>query len=268
MPRDVTRVVGASAFDDAVQEFLLAEVRPARLREPRLAKRLEDVAPATVSSPAGLVTAWRVGGGPAVLLVHGWQDDNSLWSPLIDELIDRGRALVAFDLPGHGVSGGEWGLGSEGADGVHAVAGALGPIDAVVAHSFGAGCAALAMAEGLAVPRAVFISTPLASGGNRWRRNADRRGVSHEIADAAKRIYDDKQGPSRAGYKGRAVISTLDVNLLLIHSTEDERYSFSDAQEVAPLCRRAELLAVHGLSHRRTARDPAVVTRVADFVAG
>ena len=39
------RVVGAGAFDDAVQEFLLEEVRPVRPREPRLAERLEGVAP-------------------------------------------------------------------------------------------------------------------------------------------------------------------------------------------------------------------------------
>lgn len=260
-------MVGAGTFDDAVQEFLLHEVRPARLREPRLAARLEDVAPTSVPSPAGLLTAWRLGSGPAVLLVHGWQDDSSLWSPLIDELAARARALVAFDLPAHGASGGDWGLGSEGTDGVHAVAEALGPIDAVVAHSFGAGCAALAMAEGLTVPRAVFIAPPLVAGGNRWRRNADRRGVSHQVADAAQRIYDEKQGPARAGYSGRTVIPTLDVELLLVHSTDDERYPFSDAQEVAPRCRRAELLAVRGLTHRRTARDPEVVRRIAEFVS-
>ena len=207
-----------------------------------------------------------MGSGPAVLLVHGWQDDNSLWSPLIDELAARERALVAFDLPAHGVSGGDWGLGSEGTDGVHAVADALGPVDALVAHSFGAGCAALAMAEGLAVPRAVFISCPLVAGGNRWLRNADRFGVSLEVAEAAQRIYDGRQGPFRASYSGRTVIPTLDVHLLLVHSTDNERYPFSDAEEVAPLCRRAELFAVDGLTHRRTARDPEVVSRIADFV--
>jgi pimeloyl-ACP methyl ester carboxylesterase len=258
--------VGRGGFDDAVRKFLLEEVRPARVREPRRAERLEGVEPETVESSAGPVTAWRVGSGPAVLLVHGWQDDNSLWSPLIDELAIRGRALIAFDLPAHGMSGGDWGLGSEGTDGVHAVAGALGPIDAVVGHSFGAGCAALAMAEGFAVSRAVFIGTPLMTGGNRWLRNADRRGVSHEVAEAAQRIYDERQGTFRASYSGRTAIPALDVDLLLVHSTDDERYSFSDAAETAPLCRRADLFTVHGLTHRRTARDPDVVSRVADFV--
>jgi len=258
--------VGAAGFDDEVQAFLLGEVRPARLREPRRADLLEGVEPETVPSRAGRLAAWRIGNGPAVLLVHGWQDDSSLWSPLIDELVRRERALVVFDLPAHGSSGGDWGLGSEGTDGVLAVAEALGPIDAVVGHSFGAACAALAMAEGLAVSTAAFIGTPLLEGGNRWLRNADRRGVSREVAEAAKRIYDDNQGPDRASYSGRSVIPALDVDLLLVHSTEDERYPFRDAEEVAPLCRRAELFAVHGLTHRRSARAPEVVARLADFV--
>lgn len=258
--------VEAAGFDDAVQEFLLGEVRPARLRAQRRADLLEGVEPEWVPSRAGRLAAWRVGIGPAVLLVHGWQDDSSLWSPLIDELVNRERSLVVFDLPAHGMSGGDWGLGSEGTDGVHAVAEALGPIDAVVAHSFGAACAALAMAEGLAVPTAAFIGTPLLAGGNRWLRNAERLGVAREVAEAAKRIYDDNQGPDRAGYSGRAVVSALDVDLLLVHSTDDERYPFSDAEEVAPRCRRADLFAVNGLTHRRSARAPEVVARVADFV--
>jgi pimeloyl-ACP methyl ester carboxylesterase len=98
--------------------------------------------------PQGEIAAWRIGAGPAVLLVHGWEDDNSLWAPLIDTLVDRDRAVVVFDLPAHGFSEGEWGLGPQAADGVAAVVAAIGPIDAVVAHSFAAGGVILAIARG------------------------------------------------------------------------------------------------------------------------
>lgn len=85
--------------------------------------------------PHGTLAAWRFGDGEAVLLVHGFEDDNSLWDPMAAELMRLGRSFVAFDAPGHGVSDGHWGLGWDFTDGVHAVAEALGPIDAVVAHS-------------------------------------------------------------------------------------------------------------------------------------
>jgi pimeloyl-ACP methyl ester carboxylesterase len=218
-----------------------------------------------VPSEHGVLAAWRLGDGPAVLLVHGWEDDNSLWAPLIDALVERGRALVVFDLPAHGYSEGEWGLGPQAADGVASVAADVGPIDAIVAHSFGAGGAMLAMSEGLVVGRVVLIAPPLRTS-NRWLRYAERLGVSEAVAFEAQSIYEERIGPARASYDFRAELAELDVYLLVIHSADDERAALSDSQEVVPTCRRAELVVVDGLSHRRTARDPEVVARIADFV--
>ena len=252
-------------FDAAVQAFLRANVVPRRLREARVAEKLGAVDPVRVPSRWGELAAWRLGTGPAVLLVHGWEDDNSLWSPLIDELASRQRALVAFDLPGHGASGGEWGLGWESADGMRAVAAALGPVDAVVAHSFGAGSALAAINEGLDVERAVLIAPPLGRG-NRWRRYAERLGVSDDVAAAAQRIYEDAVGPHRVALDTSDIARTLAIDLLFVHSRDDERNPFDKATQIVPLSRRAELFAVDGLNHRRTARDPDVVRRIAEFV--
>jgi hypothetical protein len=58
----------------------------------------------------------------------------------------------------------------------------------------------------------------------------------------------------------------LDVDLLVIHSVDDERMPFSDTEAVVSQSPRADLLAVSGLTHRRTARDPEVVARIADFL--
>lgn len=40
-------------------------------------------------------------------LVHGYFDHVGLYGHLIEHLIQQGQAVVAFDLPGHGLSGGE-----------------------------------------------------------------------------------------------------------------------------------------------------------------
>jgi pimeloyl-ACP methyl ester carboxylesterase len=253
-------------FEETVQKFLRANVVPGRLREPRVADRLRSVPRTLVASPHGALAAWRLGTGPAVLLVHGWEDDNSLWSPLIDALVERDRALVAFDLPGHGSSEGEWGLGWQAADGIVAVAEALGPIDTLVAHSFGAVAAIGALWEGLAVRRAVFVGPPLHSV-DRWKRYQQRFGVSDAVVEAARAIYIDAIGPDRAGLDVRSVLPTLATDLLVVHSSDDERNPCRDSEEVIPRCPRAELVVVDGLAHRRTARDPDVVARIADHVA-
>lgn len=247
------------------ERFLLALVVPRRHREPRVARALEASAPVLVDTRWGRVAAWRRGEGPAVLLVHGFEDDHSLWSPLIDVLVERGLPFIAFDLPAHGASEGEWGLGWEAADAIHAVAAALGPVGAVVAHSFGCGAAVAAMEEGLDVERAVFVAPPLRPG-NRWQRYAERLGVDPDVATAAQRRYHEAVGAHRAGWEPRTAYPALDVELLVVHSRDDERAPFSDSESVVRLCRRARLLAVDGLSHRRSARDAAVVDAVARFL--
>jgi pimeloyl-ACP methyl ester carboxylesterase len=90
---------------------------------------------------------------------------------MIATLVDRGHAVVVFDLPAHGYSDGEWGLGFEAADAARAVAETLGPIEAIVAHSMGASAAGLAVAG----CRGALIA-PL-RGGNRWRRSPSGRAV-------------------------------------------------------------------------------------------
>src|SRR4029078_9185350 len=131
-------------FDAAVEAFLLSIVQPSRRPEPRMAERLVSVEERPIRSHGVMVSAWRLGADPAVLLIHGWEDNHSLWSPLIDSLADRGRSVIAFDMPAHGFSVREWGLNPEAVDAVLAVTTALGPVDAVVAHSSGAGVAGMA----------------------------------------------------------------------------------------------------------------------------
>ena len=133
---------------------------PGRGREPQRATQLAAVEQVDVATPHGRVAAWRVGAGPAVLLVHGWRDSARLWDPLMAELSTRGRAFVAFDLPGHGFSEGERCLTAEVPDAVLAVVAALGPVDAAVAHSFASSGTALAVSEGAPVERLVLIAPP------------------------------------------------------------------------------------------------------------
>lgn len=258
--------MAGSEFDEAVQELIAAYAVPQPLREARVADRLRTVEQQRVPTRWGDVAAWRLGIGPAALLVHGFQDDNSLWSALIDELDRRGRAVVAFDLPAHGASAGSWGAGFEGTDAIVAVAGALGPIDAVVAHSVGCGMAVAAISEGWTVPRGVLIAPPLRSA-DRWARYGERLNASPEVVEAARSQYNAVHGPARAAWKARTAYPELRLaELLVIHSRDDERNPASDSEAVIPLIPGAKLELVDGLTHRKTARDSAVVARIADFV--
>jgi pimeloyl-ACP methyl ester carboxylesterase len=252
--------------NDEVEQFLRAVVGPRRRDEPRLAHALTDVEMHMVPTPHGRLAAWRVGDGPAALLVHGWEDDHTLWAPLLDMLIGRGRAVVVCDLPAHGLSEGEVAYGSEWADACIAVAAALGPVDAVVAHSAGSGPAVMAVNEGLAVDRMVLIGPAMRSG-NRWLRVAERMGVSPDVAARAQAHYEARISPSRAAFRIADALPALDVDLLLVHSTDDERIPAVMTEQAAETT-GCGLLLVSGVTHRHTARHPAVLARIADFLQG
>lgn len=257
--------MAASLSGDAAHAFLRELVVPKRHREARTCERLATTETTIVSTRWGDVSTWRLGEGPAVLLVHGFEDDNSLWSPLVDELAARERALVVFDLPGHGASGGDWGMSFEGTDAILAVGGTLGPIDAVVAHSAGCGMTVAAIGDGLNVNRAALIAPPL-GGGDRWLRKAATLGVPEDVALEAKSLYFDAVGADRATWRALDAYQALDLDLLVVHSRDDERFSSRDTEDALGSHPRITLVLVDGLAHRRTARDPQVVKLVADFV--
>jgi pimeloyl-ACP methyl ester carboxylesterase len=247
------------------ERFLHELVVPRRHREARVADALVGSPPTFVDTRWGQVAAWRRCVGPATLLVHGFEDDHSLWSPLIDALVLAGWPFIALDLPAHGASGGTWSMGWEATDAIRDVVEVLGPVDSVVVHSFGCGAAVGAMLEGVDVSRAAFVAPPLQST-NQWRRYADRLGVDTDVADEASRIYYEAVGAHRGAWNVRSAYPALDVDILIIHSRDDERAPFPDAEEVVRLCRRSRLFDVTGLGHRRTARDPAVVAEITAFV--
>jgi pimeloyl-ACP methyl ester carboxylesterase len=140
---------------EQVKAMLAGMRKPRRRGRARQAHVLADAEMQMVDG----IACWRLGEGPAVLLVHGWEDDHSVWGPLIEELQRFGRSIVTCDMPGHGFSEEGQGLMSGFHDAAVKVANAMGPIDAIVGHSLGCAATVTAVGEGLLAPeRMVLIS--------------------------------------------------------------------------------------------------------------
>ena len=117
------------------------------LRSPRWAGRTTRVA------------TWRWGTGPTVLLVHGWEGRGSQLGSFVAPLVAAGMSVVAFDAPAHGDSPGHRLYLTDHADAVADMVAAIGPVHAIVAHSFGAAAVLLAHARhGVDAPRNVMIA--------------------------------------------------------------------------------------------------------------
>ncbi len=264
-------------LDDDVARVLEA-MKPRRRRNPRLAEPLREARDLEVDTPYGAVMAWRLdpwgsrGTAPATLLVHGWEDDNALWTPMIEALIHLGRPVVAFDLPGHGFSSAPDCTTGRAAAALRAVAEALGPIDSLVAHSFGCPVATQALADGLQVERAVLIATgwPGAAMSGLWARIQEATGADDETVARARAIAaeNDKDFPP---FAYEALASRMTTRALFLHSLDDENTPPENSGKLAELWGRdggpgAALQWTDGLGHRRIAQDDAIIATVVAFL--
>jgi pimeloyl-ACP methyl ester carboxylesterase len=252
------------SLDEQARALLTEVMTPKRRARPRLAEPLRNAQDVEIESPSGKVAAWRLGEGPAVLFVHGWQDDNSLWSPLIQSLADIGVASVAFDLPGHGFSQGDICTPAGAAAAIEAVARELGPIDAVVTHSFGGPATGQALINGFNVRRAVLVAPPRGRN-RRWFHIAEERGIPDEVVERARDLYAEDVGPERASFDLAAIASPIET--LVIHSMDDDAVDWENGEVIAQQWPNAEFVLCDGLGHRMVAQDRGIIERIVSFVA-
>jgi pimeloyl-ACP methyl ester carboxylesterase len=256
----------ADDLDRQARALLEAWGTPRRRARPRVSRALADAEEYEVALPSGAVAAWRVGQGPAAMLVHGWEDDNALWGPLADHFSREGRPVVALDLPGHGFSQASDASPRGAALAVRETAKALGPIEAIVGHSYGCTAAMIALAQGLEARRAVMIASPVPRTRPSRRGEQDFEDVPPEVLQRALAIR--AEGEEKRRVQVEDMLRAMTIPALIVHSIDDEQCPMENSQRMAELWPGAELLLVDGLGHRFVAQDAAVLERVVAFCEG
>lgn len=212
------------------------------------------------------VQAWRWGEGPAVLLVHGWEDDHHCFDAIIAALVKRGHAVIAFDLPAHGKSGGTQSTIPLAAQAVAGVAEALGPVRAVAGHSLGGAAMTFALTENwLEVERAVVVAAPT---GPTYMLHAIAKRFGMTETRKEKLFQELKRV---VGYRPEEIelmpkIGALAIPALVVHSKDDAMVRFVTGEKWASNWPGAQLLALERLGHRRLLFDPTTAGKIADFL--
>lgn len=229
-----------------------------------------------LATPAGIVQTYifEPDSEPrgTVMLAHGWTSEAAFMTAFIEPLRRSGLRVVAFDFPAHGLSPGRRTNLADCARSMLAVCDHFGPIDAVVAHSFG-GFVSLLVAEGGApmdhahpIGRLVLISCP-----NKLSEVALNFGRTLKLGPAAQRAYE--RHLERVGHRPVATFSASellqgnDAPTLIIHGREDDEVPFRNAQEIAGARPSARLLGFDGLGHRTILYAPPVFRAVMNELA-
>jgi pimeloyl-ACP methyl ester carboxylesterase len=256
-------VTDSTTLDEQAIALLKEGGRPRRRARPRVSRALAEAADHNLVTPFGEIAAWKLGEGPAVLMVHGWEDDNSLWGPAIEQFARWGRPVAVLDLPGHGFSPAEDASIDSVSEAVLTAARELGPIVAVLGHSYGCAAIIRAVAKGLSVRRAVMLASPVP-------RTQPRRPlmVEGEVDPAVLARADELRAEHTARQTAAVeeTLKTFPARILAIHSIDDEQCALSNSQRMVELAPDADLMLVDGLGHRFVAQDPDVLERIAEFV--
>jgi pimeloyl-ACP methyl ester carboxylesterase len=261
--RGVEAVSPVAAASVAFQLFRLAGPR----RAPRFAPAPDAVEHFRSGSQRVTSYVWH-GGGPTVLLVHGWNGTSGDLSAFVGPLRDTGRRVVAIDLPAHGRSSGRRSDLIEASAAVEAALRREPSIEAVIAHSFGVPATVLAASRGAPLPRAVLISGPI-SVEPYLQRFAQALGLSGATGAALRRRL--RTVLDRAGFETvelGTVAPRLGAPALIIHDRNDREVPFLSAQSLHRAWTGSELMATEGLGHRKLLGDPEVVDRAVRFAVG
>ncbi len=211
------------------------------------------------------VAAWAWGAGPIALLVHGWEGRGSQLGSFVEPLVTAGMTVVAFDAPGHGDSPEHRLYLTDLADTVADVAAAVGPLHAIVAHSFGAAAVLLAHHRAnLTASRNILVS-PNVLIDEALSRFAHLVGLDPDDRTALESRLADQTGVGIAELALPNLAATRDEALLVIHDTDDHEVPLRHGEQLAATWPHATLHTTSNLGHRRILRDPNVLALTTAF---
>jgi pimeloyl-ACP methyl ester carboxylesterase len=254
----------ASRYAPELTSAVAAQLfRSTRRSTPRPGERevLEDA----VSSRIAGMQVWSWGRGPTVLLVHGWNGRATQLGGLVRPLVTRGYRVVAFDAIGHGDSDGKQSSLPELANCIRQVVEELGGVYAIVAHSLGGAATTFALAYGLQVERAVFISPP-ADPREFLRIFGAALGITNDVRERVRERVERRLGVPMEEMLAHEIAPRMEVPLLVIHDRDDKEVPLAVGRGLARQWPGAELIITEGLGHQRILRDPDVRDAAVSFV--
>lgn len=238
---------------------------PPRHAAPRWEREaLAGASPFELRAAGTTVRGWRLGEGPAVMLVHGWGGRGGQLATFAPPLLEAGCSVVTFDGPGHGASGGRTANVVRFAEAAAVVA-HRHRARAAIGHSMGGAALAWALRGGLSLHAAVLVAPPRTPEGF-LAPFCDALGLRPGTRDELRGFIERRVGVRMDDLDVPGFAPGLRTPALLVHDRADREVPFEDGAAIAAAWPGARLVPTERLGHRRILREPAVVSEVTSFV--
>ncbi|MBI5915751.1 MAG: alpha/beta hydrolase [Bacteroidetes bacterium] len=211
-------------------------------------------------------------GERTVLLVHGWESRGTAMRSFVPGLVQAGFRVVAFDGPAHGNSGGKQTNLPDFAGAVRAVLNQVGPVQAIITHSFGGSTTVFALAHldnTIEVGKLVLIAVPAST---RKVVNDFTRflGLPSRAVAELKKIFHKKVGG--LSFEETDLLQSLGKarvgEVLVVHDKFDPSVPFDSAEAIFEKYDHASLLVTQGHGHYFLMKHREVINGVIKFVNG
>ena len=215
------------------------------------------------------LATWRWGPpeAPAVLLAHGWGGNAAQMRGFVPQLLAAGFRVVAYDQPAHGLSDGKLTGLPDFAGALAAVAAHHGNVRHLIAHSLGGSAAALALARGMRLERAVLVSPPSDLVGHS-RRFARWYWMPEPLRRAMQAAIEERFGLRWAELETARLAPKLTTPALVIHDHGDRVVPWTQGAALARAWPGARLLSTVGLGHGRILESDITIRAAVDFIVG
>jgi pimeloyl-ACP methyl ester carboxylesterase len=189
-------------------------------------------------------------------------------SHLIEALISKGSQVITYDALRHGKSHAKRADLADWADSVQAVLQAIGDVDCIIAHSFGAAAVTVASRHGLATKRLIFIA-PIHDIVSVSDHFGAELCISPDILKEM-RQYTWEQNKERFEAYGKnweeIFDSPFEVPTLICHDKNDRRIGIEHSLTLRKKWPWAQLIITEGLGHRKILDDARIIQQCCRFI--
>lgn len=203
-----------------------------------------------------------------VLIAHGFESAARVFDHYIAALLKKGYEVVAFDAPGHGLSGGKRLFITDYIRMLSAVEQRYGPFQSWMGHSLGGLALALSLEEAPvnAEGRLVLIAPApgISAALEEW---AAAFQLPDEVVREMEEYMKAYSGHPPAWYSLRRVIGSVGGKILYVQDEEDGVVGIGAAKQIrADALPNIRFLFTTGLGHKKVYKDQEVMDEIVGFL--
>ncbi len=211
------------------------------------------------------------GEGPLIVLMHGWSGSGTQFRYFIPALTKAGYRVAVFDAPGHGTNQGKKSNLLDFSDSLVSIQRQIGPIDTVIAHSFGAMAVTMATHRGLMLKRMVLIA-PNLSIQEIFESYTQLLKLRPKLVQKFKALISHKIDQllqlenSWDFFQTKILLEDKYQSGLLVFDSDDEEISQQHFLEIKKHWCNASIIKTQGLGHLRILKDNELIHKVLNYL--